>query len=177
MRVSDGCATMRGNCTWVNSSASQRAMSSEASGYMVSRQAHKEDGIAYARLVRAEEHQQRLQDHLDRVDILDIFAKAADEAAQGARGHRGRVGLCEAAQAKDGGAAILEQRCAQQTAAERLNGVGGRLLGRRLALEDAEHAELNGGSTRSSPAKGTAARMLAAHAAAGLQRRSGGQRQ
>lgn len=81
--ASDQAHSYYKSLTWVNSSASQRAMSSEASGLSLL-----VIGIAFAwrithaRLVRAEKHQQCLQYHLRSVHVLNIVIEAADEASE-----------------------------------------------------------------------------------------------
>ena len=77
-----------GGLTCVNSSASQRAISSDASGWaIVSYGVGVQRPLGtYAVLIGIKEHEQRLQHHLDSVDIFGVLRQASYKPAEGPRG-------------------------------------------------------------------------------------------
>jgi hypothetical protein len=95
--------------------------------------------MTYTLLIGMEEHQQCLQDHLERIHIFSILRQSSNEPTESTRRNRSWVFLGEAAESKNSGTAVFQEGGARESAAESADGVGSRLLGRRLGLENAHH--------------------------------------
>lgn len=130
--------------TWVNSSASQRAISSDASGCATQVSTQPPQPLftlvtTDTSLIRREQVQQRLQHHFNRVHIFLVIPETTNQWSKRPRCHRCRIDLGKTPQPQDRCPSIFQQRHTLQPTAQRIDRVRSRLLGRRLRFEYSEH--------------------------------------